>query len=255
MSARTSSRWLGRRSLFALGRLKIPTYPLMLYLGCVAGLLAGAAAARTVGLPEQAFVFTTIILLVPALVGARLWYVIQHLSRYRAEPRNLWRRSEGGMALYGGLLLSVAVSIPILALAGLSFWPFWDSTCITMLVGAVITRAGCLMNGCCAGRATSGPLGLWLPNHRGEWQRRYPTPILEAGWAILLLVSVLAVDTARLFPGARFAGVVGAYAAGRLVLDLTRESARAERRLPIELALSGALLIGAVAVIGLGSLR
>jgi len=250
VSVPAGSRWLGRRYLFAVGRLKVPSYALMLYLGCVAGIFAGAAVARAEGLPEQRFVFAAIVLLVPALVGARLWYVLQDIERYRAEPRRVWRRTEGGMGLYGGLVLGVVVSVPVLALANLPLWAFWDAASITMLVGSVITRIGCLMNGCCAGRATNGPLGVWLPNHRGEWQRRFPTPLLEAGWAIVLLVWALTADTP--FSGARFAAVVGAYAAGRLVLELTRESARPERTVSVDLAFSVALLIGAGALLILG---
>lgn len=256
MIALRRSRWIGRRHL-SIGRLRISSYAAMLYLGCVAGTTAGAAIARVDGLPPGRFALATVLLLVPALAGARLWYVIQHLGSYRAEPRRLWLRSEGGMALYGGLVLGVCASIPVLPLAGLPFWGFWDATSVTMLVGAVITRIGCLMNGCCAGRPTNGRLGLWLPDHRGQWRRRIPTPLLDAGWALLLLVAVLIAAggperrsvVAPVFPGGRFLAAVGAYAAGRIVLQTTRQSFREERFAAADLCLSGALTIGAITML------
>ena len=49
----------------------------------------------------------TLLLLPPALFGARLLFVIAHWPAYRQEPRRMWRASEGGAAMYGGLLVAV----------------------------------------------------------------------------------------------------------------------------------------------------
>ncbi len=211
----------GRRTLATVGGLRIPSYTAMLYLGVVAGAIAGAAAAGASGIGESRFAYTAIGLLAPALAGARLWYVAQNRDAYRAEPRRIGRRGDGGAALYGGLVAGVAASIPLLPILGIPFGAFWDAAAVTMLVGLIVTRVGCLMNGCCAGRETAGPLGVMLPNHRGEWRRRFPTPVLEAAWGAILLMAAL--SGAPPFPGGRFAGVVAGYAAGRLVLERTRE--------------------------------
>ncbi len=218
----------------------------MLYLGCVGGTFAGAAVAGAEGLSESRFVVATIALLVPALVGARLWFVLQHLDAFRAEPRRIWRRSEGGSALYGGLVLSVATSLPVLQLIGLPFWAFWDAAAVTMLVGLIITRAGCLMHGCCAGRATAGPLGMWLPNDRGEWRRRFPTPILEGAWAAVVLALALAARSSLTSSGALFALIAGGYAAGRLLLEPTRESSDRKQLSSANLAFSALLVAAAI---------
>ena len=41
-----------------------------------------------------------------------------------------------------------------------------------------IYRIGCLLNGCCYGEVTDGPLGVYLPDVHGVWAYRYPTQIL-----------------------------------------------------------------------------
>lgn len=242
------SRWLGRRTLFEIGRLSLPSYTAFLYLGIVVGIYVGAAVARAEGLSATRFALTSIVLLAPALAGARLWYVAQHLGRYRAEPAAIWRRAEGGSALYGGLVLSVLASIPVLVVANLPFWPYWDAAIVTMLVGLCVTRLGCLVHGCCAGRETSGALGMWLPGRGGEWKRRYPTQLIEAGWAVAVLVVALAARPSLPFDGALLAFVVGAYAAGRLVLELTRETDDARRTIWVNVVVSG-LLVAAAAVL------
>ena len=238
----------GRREL-TLGRARVSSYVAMLALGCVAGTYAGLAVAAHDGLNGERFVAATAILLVPALVGARLWYVATHLSRYRTEPRAIWRRADGGSALYGGLVLAVAASAPVLAVLDLPFRRFWDAAAVTMLVGLALTRVGCLMNGCCAGRETAGPLGMVLPDVRGVRRRRYPTQMLEAGWAVAVLVVVLAIRPADPAPGELFAAVVAGYAAGRLVLEAMRQTPDPRRTLAVNGAASAVLIVAAAAVL------
>ena len=246
------TRWLGRRYLVDVGGVRLPSYTTMLYLGCVLGFYVGTLVAGAEGMSQPRFVIASVFLLVPALAGARLLYVAQHAAFYRAHPGWIWRRSEGGSALYGGLVLSVAASVLVLAVLDLSFWTFWDAAIVTMVTGLVVTRLGCLMHGCCAGRVTSGPLGMWLPNHRGEWARRFPTQLFEAGWALLTVVVALFVRPALPFAGGLFAFVVGVYAAGRLVLELTRESDEPRRTIWVNFALSALLLVGAMALLAAG---
>lgn len=251
----TRSRWLGRRYLFRVAGMNVPSYTAMLYLGCVFGVFAGASVAGAAGLAESRVALAAVVLLVPALAGARLLYVVQHLDQFRGDLRSVVRRSAGGSALYGGLVASIAVSVPLLYLWNIPFWGFWDAASVTMLVGLIFTRFGCLMHGCCVGRGTSGPFGVWLPDHLGVWRRRFPTPLLEAAWAAVLLGVALAVRPELPFPGALFACVVAAYAAGRLMLEPTRERDRTPNGLRANAALSIALLAAAAAVLVIGWTR
>jgi phosphatidylglycerol---prolipoprotein diacylglyceryl transferase len=197
-------------------------YKTMLYLGCVAGVYAGAAVAGARGLDESRFAVVTIALLIPALVGARAWFVVRHRDLYQDGPGRVAARAEGGAALFGGLVVAVVSSVPVLHLAGLPFWAFWDAASITMLVGLILTRFGCLLNGCCAGRPTESRFAVRLPNVAGEWQRRYPTQLLEAGWAGVILAGALA-NHLELFDGALSLGVVALYCSGRVILQALRE--------------------------------
>jgi phosphatidylglycerol---prolipoprotein diacylglyceryl transferase len=237
-------RWAGRRFLMSWRGVDVPSYTAMLYLGCVMGVLVGAAVAGSAGLDPSVVALSTVVLLIPALAGSRLWFVLEHWSVYRQEPRRIWRRSEGGSALHGGLLLSLVVSVPLLALLRIPFWTYWDAASFTMLLGLVFTRIGCVMHGCCAGRATSGRLGVWLPDHCGVWQRRIPTQLLEAAWAAAVLAGASLAYAARPSAGATFFGALAAYAAGRLLLEPTRETAGSGGS-RANMALSALLMAGA----------
>jgi phosphatidylglycerol---prolipoprotein diacylglyceryl transferase len=238
-----------QRYLFGFAGIRIPSYPAMLYLGCVAGTIAGAGVGGAEGLDRSRVALATVVLLVPALIGARLLFVLQHLPRFRGEPRRIWRRSDGGAAMYGGFGAALAASPPVLALWTLPFFGFWDAASVTMMIGLIFTRLGCLMHGCCAGRATASRLGVWLPDQSGVWQRRFPTQLLELGWGTLVLLGALAARPALPFTGALFAGIVATYAAGRLVIEPMRERADGGLSLWVNAAFSSALLIGAAAVL------
>jgi phosphatidylglycerol:prolipoprotein diacylglycerol transferase len=237
------SQWLGRRYLFKVAGRSIPSYTAMLGLGCCVGLVAGAAAGGASGLNQTRVALAIAALLVPALIGSRLWFVLERWDQFRADPRRISRRSEGGAALNGGLVASVGLSVPLLGLIGLPFWAFWDAASFTMLVGLIFTRAGCLMNGCCAGRVSSGALALFLPDERGEWKRRIPTQLLEAAWGAAVLAVATIARPRRPFEGAIFLGVLATYGCARILLEFARDRAQDRRASYVNIAFSGLLAV------------
>jgi prolipoprotein diacylglyceryltransferase len=238
-----------RPVLFQWRGVKVRSYAAMLYLGLVTGVLAGNAAAHSAGIDAFRVVVATMVLLVPALVGARLFYVATHWQLYRGNPRRIWDRSEGGAAQYGGIAVALPLSAPLVHALHLSWGEFWDAAVFTILAGMILVRIGCLLNGCCAGRLSESWLGVSLPDVRGVWARRIPTQLLEAGWAAVLLVFAIPFRERLPFPGALFWIVAAGYGAGRLVLESTREAGPADRRFTVHHAISAALILLSLAVL------
>jgi phosphatidylglycerol:prolipoprotein diacylglycerol transferase len=210
------------RILFSYRGINFYSYSVMLYLGCIAGIFAGARIACIEGLSADRFTLAATVLVIPALLGSRLLFVGLHWNIYRREPARIWARAEGGMSLYGGFVLTIAVSPPLLHAIGLPFGSFWDAATFTMLLGTVITRIGCLLNGCCCGRPTTSWLGLRLPDLRGVRQRRIPTQLLESGYALTLFLLGLKLRPFISFPGLIFLLGTVSYGAGRFGLEGTR---------------------------------
>jgi len=127
------------------------------------------------------------------------------------------------MAMYGGFILAVPLSIPLLRSLGLPFAGFWDAAVLTILLGMAFTRIGCFLNGCCGGRPSDAWFALSLPDHHGIWQRRIPTQLMEMAFALLLFGVALALRNVAPFPGAIFCLVLAGYGAGRWVLESLRE--------------------------------
>ena len=213
-----------RRVLFEWRGIRVYSYPFMLYLGIVCGVIAGTYLAGPRGLNPSRTYVAMLVLVLPAIVGSRLLFVISHWDLYRHQLDRIWRRSEGGAALYGGLIAALLLSVPLLGALSLPVGAFWDAATITILVGMIFTKIGCLLNGCCAGHATESWIGLCLPNVQGIWRRRLPSQILEAAFAGILLLLALAQWHSAPFPGVVFLVCLLVYAAGRWVLEGFREN-------------------------------
>ena len=195
----------------------------MLYVGLVLGIVAGNYTANLAGLDSARVLISMVLLTIPGLIGARLLYVAIYWRIYRRELGRIWRRTEGGSSLQGGLLLMVTTSVPLLGAMGIPFTRFWDVTMITMLIAMIFTKVGCLLNGCCGGRPTNGRFSLYLPDHRSVWHRRIPTQLLEAGLAGLILIAAVSFWNHRPFHGSVFLASLLAYSLGRFALQATRE--------------------------------
>lgn len=218
----------------------------MLYLGFGVGVAFGGHRS---GLACPRFAAAALILLVFALVGSRIWYLIGH-PKFLGGDAGAAGMADAGAGLYGGLVLSFAVSWPLLHLMGLAFWRFWDGAAVILLVGMAITRIGCLMNGCCCGRETHGPFGFWLPDTGGEWKRRYPTQLFEAVWATMILVVGVTVPGLSDHPGLLFLGSAAAYGIGRAGLELLRADA-AGAALPTRINVGFSLVLTAISLVAI----
>jgi len=236
-----------RRILFSWRGHDIYSYPAMLYVGLLAGVFVGAQVAQDAGLSADRFAVAVTILLIPALVGSRLFFMLMRWEIYRRDPARIWRRTEGGMAMYGGLILVVPLSIPLLRAMGLPLGRFWDAAVLTILLGMAFTRIGCFLNGCCSGRPSDAWFALSLPDHHGIWQRRVPTQLMEMAFALVLFGVALALRAYAPFPGAVFCFAVAAYGVGRSYLESLRGDHTGGRDKTVLQATSIVLVVAALA--------
>jgi phosphatidylglycerol:prolipoprotein diacylglycerol transferase len=234
------------------GPVRIPSYVAMLYLGLLAGTYASYVAGRAEGLAGTPLAAAIMLLLVPAVLGARLAFVLGRLHVFRRHPRRIVPFSAEGGAVAYGALLSVAVSLPLLAALGLPFAAFWDAGAFGFLAAIVCLRIGCFLNGCCCGRRTSSRLGWVVCDRAGVTARRVPVQLLEAGWAVVLLVGAALRAGSMPFSGSLFVSALGAYAAGRFVLDFARDAPRNRARLTVAQGFSANFVLFSLMVLAVG---
>jgi phosphatidylglycerol---prolipoprotein diacylglyceryl transferase len=244
-----------RRILFRWFCVPIYSYPAMLYVGIVFGIYAQLYAAGSVSLHLGLTLAATLLLLTIALAGARLLHVISNWHIYRERPARIFRFADGGAAMYGGPLMAVPPSVALLPVLGIPVGAYWDTATFAMLVGMIVTRAGCFLNGCCAGRPTSSRYGINLPNHKGLWQRRIPMQILEAVSGSIVLAASIVLWRRLPFVGALFLFALGAYGVSRIVLESMRDDLDRVMGISVHKTISSAFVALSLGVFAIAWLR
>ncbi|MBI2560337.1 MAG: prolipoprotein diacylglyceryl transferase, partial [Planctomycetes bacterium] len=141
--------------------LPIYSYGFMLMIAFLSGLyvarrlsahhpLSGKAASERIdpNIISDISIYT----IIAAIVGARLFFVIQNFSDYRNNPLDIFKIYQGGLVFYGGLI-AVTIALPVFArLKRISFLKLMDIIVIATSLGLVFGRIGCFLNGCCYGK-------------------------------------------------------------------------------------------------------
>jgi len=230
-----------RPVLFAWSGIRFESLQVMLYLGLVTGVFAGVPVASERGLVPERFLLAAMVIIAAGFTGARLWHIWALWRSYRRDRRRAWRLSAGDTVIYGAVLLALPVSIPVLLFMSLPFRAFWDAGAMAALAGGAVGRIGCLLNGCGAGRVVCSRFALFLPNHRGVWRRRFPTPVLEILLCLALLAGAAMLPPGQLPAGSILALALIGFGSGSFVLEGCRERVSiAARRASVLLVFSGA---------------
>jgi phosphatidylglycerol:prolipoprotein diacylglycerol transferase len=157
--------------------LPIRGYGVMIMLAVIAAVSLAAWRAKRRALQPDLIFSLAFWMLVPGIVGARAFYVIEYWPdywRWYTDPSGglgpflgeVINMAKGGLVVYGaffggvsGLLLFVRRQrLPLLALA--------DLIAPSLALGLAIGRIGCLMNGCCFGAACDYPWAVTFPAGR-----------------------------------------------------------------------------------------
>ncbi|HEX2051649.1 MAG TPA: prolipoprotein diacylglyceryl transferase [Actinomycetota bacterium] len=100
--------------------------------------------------------------LIGAVVGARLAYVVGHLSEVTSggdDPLGVLKVWEGGISLLGGIVGAVLAAVPYLRRHGIPFWSTMDLAAPCLAFGIFVGRVGDLVIGDHLGKPTTWPLG------------------------------------------------------------------------------------------------
>jgi hypothetical protein len=103
-------------TLFEFHGIALHTYGLLLAIAFLLGIQLFVARARARGLPEEPMHTLALWLLVLAILGGRILFVLTHWGDYAADPLAILRLWEGGLMLYwrsrGASCTSAAAGFP-----------------------------------------------------------------------------------------------------------------------------------------------
>ncbi len=123
----------------------------MVAVGFLAGLAVAVRYAAKEGIGAETILDLFIYVVISAIVGARLFYVIGFPQSFIQDPLSIFRVNEGGMVFFGGLLFSLMSVIVFVHKRKIDVWKMLDAIAPACALGYGIGRIGCFLNGCCYG--------------------------------------------------------------------------------------------------------
>jgi phosphatidylglycerol:prolipoprotein diacylglycerol transferase len=141
--------------------------------------------------------------LIPGLIGARLWYVFiqsprgpDGFDRYLQDPASIFRVWEGGLHIFGGAIFGLLALIAYVRVRKLPALVYLDGICLGLPLGQAIGRQANFINQELYGPPTTLPWGLAIdPQHRippfndyalyPENTRFHPLFLYESLWNFL----------------------------------------------------------------------
>ena len=171
--------------LFSIGPVTVYSYGLFVALAFTISTYMIFRGSPKHGVPKDKLWDLVFCILISGLVGARLLHVILNLEYYGKVPLQILMLHKGGLAIHGGIVVALFVSIIFVLKKGLPLWKTGDLIMQYLPLGQAIGRIGCLFNGCCYGKTTTSFFGIIFP---GEGFARYPT---QAYSSIALIAAYL----------------------------------------------------------------
>lgn len=150
--------------------LTLHSFSVLVLLACFAALSLTSWRARREKLDPGVVSELAVWLLTGGIIGARLFYVVQHPESIQRFT-DLFKIWQGGLVYYGCLIGGLIGSLLYWARHPFPFWPMADAVAPALAIGCAIGRVGCLLNGCCYGHPTDLPWAMRFPAQSIPWLR------------------------------------------------------------------------------------
>jgi len=211
-----------------LGPLALHAWGLMLALAFLAGIAIAYFRAKKRGVDPQHIVDLAVVVIIAAVIGGRLAYVLVHIGDFKDFPLEIFAVWRGGMTFYGGAVLGFIAGIVSLKRKRLNVWRVADIVAPSLSFGFFLGRIGCLLNGCCFGQPTSGtwgilfPLGSYAHQIYGASVRIHPTQVYSSFAGLVIFFLLLWMEKWWRFNGSLFWRYVILYSLWRIFIDTLR---------------------------------
>ncbi|MFH1624342.1 MAG: prolipoprotein diacylglyceryl transferase [Pseudomonadota bacterium] len=211
--------------LFQIGSLKIHTYGVLIALGFLIGIILTLREAKRVGEQPQKILDLVFYLIIAAIVGSRLLYIILHHRYYVQNPLEIIKMWNGGLVYYGGFVLALVVGIWYVRKKEMPVWKTADIVAPSIAIGQAIGRLGCFSAGCCYGKETTLPWAVTFSNPESLARFEipiHPTQLYSSINALFIFLILTVVKRFKKFDGLLIWLYVLLYSITRSIIEIFR---------------------------------
>lgn len=265
---------------FTIGGFEIKYYGICIALGFFFGLVTAYYAAKRAKDLDPELVFDYMIcMIIPAIAGARLYYVVFSWDYYKDHLGEILQIRNGGLAIYGGILAAVLTLFIFCRIKKISMLKFGDAAVKGLLVGQILGRWGNFFNREAFGGFTDSLFAMQIPtdyflqhgrlseiiesglydqsvlitagNKVSTFIQVHPTFLYEGLWNLAVLIFILWFTKRKKFDGELVALYAVGYGIGRFWIEGLRTDSLmiAQTGLRVSQLVAAVLAVGGLAVI------
>ncbi len=211
--------------IFQIGPLSIRWYGVLIMAGVILGLVLAGREAKRQAVSIELIYDLFFYLLISAIVGARLYYVIFSWDVYRNNVKEIFAFWHGGLAIHGAVVGGIVTGLIYTRLKGFSFWLVADICAPSLILGQAIGRWGNFFNQEAFGRPTNLPWGIFIDEvHRPlqyiQQTHFHPTFLYESLWDFFVFLFLLWVRRRKdIIRGDVFLAYLMLYSLGRFWIE------------------------------------
>jgi phosphatidylglycerol:prolipoprotein diacylglycerol transferase len=238
--------------LIHFGGFSIKTYGFFIAIGFLVGISFALREAKRLNYDSQLILDLSFYMIVGAIIGSRLFYVLTHMSYYRQNPFDIFKVWQGGLTFFGGFILAVTICVWIIKKHQLGIWKIFDIFAPFLAVGVFFGRLGCFFAGCCYGKPCSLPWAVTFNNPQSLAILHvplHPTQLYSAAGALITFLILFAWRKRKSFDGQLTLMWIFLYSCFRLIIEMLRGDVRGDLlfgQFPASQILSGLLAIGSL---------
>jgi len=232
--------------LLRVGNFTIHTYGVCIALGALLGISLISREAKKQGYDQQQILDLSFYLLIAAIIGSRVFYIILNLKYYLQHPLEIIKIWEGGLVFYGGFLVAFATCFFYLKRHNLPFLKTCDLLVPGLALGEVLGRLGCFFAGCCYGTPTDLPWSITFTHPQTLAKQGvplHPTQLYSSLQALIIFFILICTRRYKIAAGQLTWMYILLYALGRLIIEHFRGDERGLRILGFTLTQTIALLM------------
>lgn len=174
--------------LFSIGKFSVSSFGVFLVLGFIFGVFLIWRLARAWDLDEEKILDLTLLTFVGGLIGARLYFGINHFEEFIANPlRIILFTKYPGFSFWGGFLGGWLTLFYYCRRQKIDFWQIADIAAVGFLGALIVSDIGCFLGGCGVGSVTNSFSGVSMVGLVGK---RWPVQIFEAVILSFVLMNI-----------------------------------------------------------------
>ncbi|MBQ8086207.1 MAG: prolipoprotein diacylglyceryl transferase [Lachnospiraceae bacterium] len=240
---------------FMIGNFEIRFYGIIIALGFIMAYFMIASEAKRTNQDTELYLDFMLWLVVPAILGARIYYVLFSLDDYIKEGQSLGQTIKGmlnirggGLAIYGGVIAGIITIIIFSKVRKVKTMLMFDTISMGVLVGQIIGRWGNFFNREAFGAYTDSLFAMAIPAdwfggknylvnkvNSGiitqemidnvtlfdgkEFLQMHPTFLYESVWNLILLIVIFSYRRHKRFDGEMFGLYIWGYGLGRVWIE------------------------------------